>query len=379
MSNPKNPAKMKKTFRMMGLCALAMLAVVSCKKNEQQGSVTIKANIAQLNNESRTEIGPDNWLVWKTGDQIKVYTADKSNSAIFTTNDNNVTQATFSGNMEVTDGCYAFYPAEGVEYSNGSFKLRLSGTQTFVDGNFANNTYPMYATCTGNEFYFDSPYGVLALPLCGSGTVSNIVLRDNNDFGLCGYYSNLENIQTTFFMAIQGSSITLNCGDVELGNTPKTFCFVVPANVVFGNGFTATVNGTNGVLCTLSTTKNNSIAPGAIRTMPLTLVGDGSTVVTGDTQAVPDQPTSITLQATYIVPDSLTVTEVGFYYGTDSTNLTTKVTAAAVESPFSYTIDSLTAGATYYYRAYIKIGGNETRGGLKSFSTLAHQPSTSRR
>lgn len=250
---------MKKTFRMMGLCALAMLAVVSCKKNEQQGSVTIKANIAQLNNESRTEIGPDNWLVWKTGDQIKVYTADKSNSAIFTTNDNNVTQATFSGNMDVSDGCYAFYPAEGVEYSNGSFKLHLSGEQTFVDGNFANNTYPMVATCEGDEFNFDSPYSVLALPLCGSGTVSNIVLN-NDGFGLCGYYINPENIETTFFMAIQESSITLNCGAVELDNTPKTFCFVVPANL-FGNGFTATVNGTNGVLCTLSTDKNNSIAP----------------------------------------------------------------------------------------------------------------------
>ena len=58
MSNKmKGETTMKKTLRLMGLCALAVLALAGCKKNEQTGTKTFKATISQLNSDARTSIG----------------------------------------------------------------------------------------------------------------------------------------------------------------------------------------------------------------------------------------------------------------------------------------------------------------------------------
>ena len=177
----KGVTTMKKTLKLMGLCALAVLVLAGCKKNEQNGNMTFKATISQLNNNAKTEIGSGNWLVWNTGDQIKVYTADKTetNAANFTLATGiGQTQATFSGDLAESNAYYAFYPTTGVEVTGeGKFTLPVSGTQTFVDANFTTNTFPMCATTTDGDFEFHSPYGILGrLSIC---CVISLVRRPN--------------------------------------------------------------------------------------------------------------------------------------------------------------------------------------------------------
>ena len=65
------------------------------------------------------------------------------------------------------------------------------------------------------------------------------------------------------------------------------------------------------------------------------------------------------------------VTETGFYYGTSSGSLTTKVSTNGSASPFSTVLTDLTPGTTYYYIAYVKEGGEEVAGTVKSFTTKA--------
>ncbi len=64
----------------------------------------------------------------------------------------------------------------------------------------------------------------------------------------------------------------------------------------------------------------------------------------------------------------MTVSEVGFYYGTTS-NPSTKVTATGTSSPFSKALTGLTPGTTYYYKAYVIEGGQESAGSVVSFNT----------
>ena len=262
---------MKKTLKLMGLCALAVLVLAGCKKNEQNGNMTFKATISQLNNNAKTEIGSGNWLVWNTGDQIKVYTADKTetNAANFTLATGAGTKdATFSGTLTESDTYYAFYPTTGIELTGeGKFKLPVSDTQTFVDANFTTNTFPMCATATDGDLEFHSPYGILGIPMKGTATIGSIVLTDSLGMLLEGYYE-MNDVDTTFVG--NSATITLSFGEglTLSADTAKTAYFIVPAGV-FTMGFKAEVKGTDGNRITmLETSKNNVIVKEYIRLMP---------------------------------------------------------------------------------------------------------------
>ena len=64
----------------------------------------------------------------------------------------------------------------------------------------------------------------------------------------------------------------------------------------------------------------------------------------------------------------MTVSEVGFYYGTTS-NPSTKVTTSGTSSPFTKALTGLTPNNTYYYKAYVIEGGQERTGSVVSFTT----------
>ena len=59
-----------------------------------------------------------------------------------------------------------------------------------------------------------------------------------------------------------------------------------------------------------------------------------------------------TLQGSYS-GETGTISEVGFYYGTTSGSLGSKAVATGTSSPFSKAITGLSAGTTYYYKAYV--------------------------
>ena len=265
---------MKKTLRMMGLCALIALAAVGCKKNEQKDTMTFKANLPQPACDAKTHIGSGNWLMWNAGDQIKVYTADKNedNAATFTTTDADQTTANFSGTLDQSELYYAFYPTAGVELNaDGKFMLPVSATQTFVESNFTTNTFPMCATSTDGTFNFRSPYGILGIPMTGDATIGSIVLVDTLGMPLAGYYA-MDANDTTFVGT--GNAITLDFGTgVTLdATTPTTAYFIVPAGV-FTSGFTASVKGTDGsTILNLGTNKPNTILKESIHIMPATTV-----------------------------------------------------------------------------------------------------------
>lgn len=88
-----------------------------------------------------------------------------------------------------------------------------------------------------------------------------------------------------------------------------------------------------------------------------------------------------TLQGSYS-GETGTIDEVGFYYGSSTGNLPTKVAATGTGSPFSKAITGLSAGATYYYKAYVHEYNESTSsyeyryGDESNFTTLAVSTAT---
>ena len=262
---------MKKTLRLMGLCALAMLALTGCKKEQNNGNMTFKAKITQPTSDTRTEIDANNDLVWSDGDMIKVYTAAKAGATFTISGGQGTTEATFNGTLEASESYTAIYPATNVDVNtDGNIEFQLSGTQTFVNGNFTTDLYPMYATSTDGNFTFHSPCGILALQLKGNATIGSIELTDSLGMDLAGTFE-LTGADVNFHDTQSGVGILLGFGANGLtldANTATLVYFVVPEGA-FAGGFKADVKGTDGNrIILLETSTPNTITAEYIHLMP---------------------------------------------------------------------------------------------------------------
>lgn len=364
MFNFTNLTDMKKVFRIMGLCALVALAATSCKKEEQKLASSFKAELTQPTSDAKTHLSGSD-LHWNSGDAIKVF--DNAGTAyLLSTTDNNVKEATFTGEttLDASESYAAFYPAAGATLSGTEVLLGLPAVQTYAEGTFGNATYPMAATNTGTSFTFHSPCGLLAIPVKGTGNIGTIELTGKASENLAGqlrYNLNGEPQGLTNGQA----TVTLDCGNITLDATnATTFYFVVPAGV-FANGFKAVLKNGTTELYTLETMQDNTIAAETIKMMPVVTVS--AVAVTTDPIANVGY-TDATVSGSYVAPTGMSVTEVGFYFGTDSTSMTSKEQATLATS-FSHTFDGLTESTTYYYMAYAKNGENEYTGMVESFTT----------
>lgn len=368
---------MKKTLKLMGLCALAMLALAGCKKNEQQTTGSLTAKLTQPVSESKTHIGAG-WLRWNVNDAIKVFDA-AGTAYSFTTTDNDSIVASFDGatGIYATQAYTAFYPeANTSDVTDGYVYLTLPGSQTFDEATFASNTYPMLATNggSGTTFTFHSPCGVLAIPMTGTATIGSIVLIDNNYAPLNGNMkislAGLDPINTTYTFVDTSNATTLSCGGLTLDpTTPQTFVFVVPAGV-FANGFTAVINDTSGnEIYVLATSNDNTIVKETITTMPVVNIS-GISVTTGTAEPDPTDATKYILHGSFSAPLGTSVDEVGFYYG-EGTSLT-KQAVTPTGNNFSLTI-TVAPGQTITYKAYAKNGMNEIvdEAGASNFTVFA--------
>ena len=256
----------------MGLCGLLALAFVSCKKDkETTGNMTFEATISQPTSNSKTHIGPDNMLVWDAGNTIKVFNA-AGQYGDFTTNDNNAVTATFAGTLTASESYTAFYP--NAQFDGTNVRVAVGGTQTYVADNFANNSYPMLATNSGDNFLFHSHAGVLRLQFTSEvgATVGSITVAGVGNDVLAGtmvypygYHYNFNDVMP----------YTVEDG-VTLQSTPTVFNIILLENAL-SNGFTVTLKAVDGSeLQSFTAPEGNTIMAENIVIMPeLAVTGTG--------------------------------------------------------------------------------------------------------
>lgn len=270
---------MKRTIRIMGLCALVALVAASCQKNEGKMTNTLSATLNQPTFDDKTYIGENDYLMWSAGDQIMVFDANCV-SHTFNAVSSGTTHTDFVGDDMIDPSVtyWSFYPIDYVtNLSNGVITFSIPSTQTYVEGSIATNTYPIAASNggSGTEFTFRGLFGILAIPLTGDCTIGSVEVTDAA-FNLHGQTSTrFQDIDPTLVGTdAKGGkdrrTITLTFGEdgLTLTSTPQVIRFVLRP-LACSRGFSITVKDLNdNVIYTRSTTSNNIIMPERIRLMP---------------------------------------------------------------------------------------------------------------
>lgn len=266
---------MKKSFMILAVLAMSALAMVSCKKDKDTDNgekITIYATMdSPKAGGERTHLGPttNNFTptYWSTYDEVAVFSGNQMKEFELTGGEN-TPDATFAGEAPTANSAYcAFYPYSGpnnlsATQSGSTYTVTyaLPYCQTYkapVNGNptFDDRDCPMIAYSTdGQNYQFKNMMGVLKLDLKGTGTVSYIVLKDNNtNAKLHGTATVSVSAQgatpslTSASITDGGNDLKLTCGDgVELNeNTATSFYFVVPVGTLGTNGFIIDVYNAN--------------------------------------------------------------------------------------------------------------------------------------
>lgn len=246
-----------------------------------------------------TDVTDDNTL-WQEGDEIAVYNVGVSGKPkrFVLVDGAGTSYGTFVGNIEPTGNYYGVYPYSAVRdqvLDGSSISFILPANQSYAEGSFGRDAAVFAATSTteGDDvvLHFEPLLGYLSLSLktpsnttrdassiVGGHSVGSIVLHENSlggvalsgkatiDMSSADYE---HNIPPTLSAAPGGSlDVTLNCGVVQLGSTPKEFIIAVPAGA-FSKGLCATVNGTDGKkIMSLATTASNTITANYITQLP---------------------------------------------------------------------------------------------------------------
>ena len=238
-------------LKIMTLCTVAVLALASCKKdNQPQANVpengflaTVEAN---QGNGGRTHlVGSE--VQWNAGDQIAVRNGNGTSATFSLSAGENTTEGTFlssqSGDDFFQPTYTAVYPATGNSITGeGTATITLPATQAYVANSFANGAMPMMAVSGEQTLAFKNMLGGICFPMVGDNlTVTRLVLTSNSaDDNLSGVFSaDYNNGQPTLTYTSGGAnSITLDCGaGVTLDATTATdFTVMVPAGSL-ANGF----------------------------------------------------------------------------------------------------------------------------------------------
>ena len=242
-----------------------------------------------------TDVTDDNTL-WQEGDQIAVYNVGVNGSPVtFTLVDGAGTSyGTFEGEIEPTGNYYGIYPLSAAGALDGtSIAITLPASQNYAEGSFGQNAAVFAATSTsvGSDVVlnFEPLLGYLSLSLTtlpntsrdaesrvGGHSVGSIVLHENSLGGMSLSGAATVDMSSTPQLVSSptggGLDVTLNCGGVQLGSTPKEFIIAVPAGA-FSKGLCATVNGTDGKkIMSLATTTPNVTEVNYITKLPAQVV-----------------------------------------------------------------------------------------------------------
>ena len=203
---------------------------------------------------SRTALLPGGSVVWSEGDEIKIFSAVQAGGSVFSTDAASAgsSSAVFRGSIEGEAPFYALYPASaGTSLSGDGLGVSLPAVQQYVSESFAPGASPAAArSADGAHLQFGNLCGLLCVQLTGSASVSALRITSASGEALWGggtvTFGDEPQLALKYKTKEQ-RTLTLECpSPVRLEkDTPRSFCFVVPAGTLSG-GFTVTIEDSGG-------------------------------------------------------------------------------------------------------------------------------------
>lgn len=271
---------------------VAQIAVPDCL----QVSIADEESRMQLSNEK---------TVWTEGDKVSVfYKSDANQCWKFNgkTGDRSgtlscVSQGTATAKMEKVVIVYPYSESYMITPSSGNIEAKLPSVQKYLHGSYGLESSPMISSGYYTQFALKNVCGWLKLQLSGTGTITKITLKGNNDEQLAGdMYINADDATVTLASASVDNDdnqetggtlvfedsivkeVELYCdGGVDLSGADVTPFYIALPPTVFEQGFTATLHFDNGMQKEISTSKQVEITRNHIVPMEKT---DATTVPT---------------------------------------------------------------------------------------------------
>ena len=238
---------MRNIFKFFAV-ALAMLAAVSCEKNEVPGNelsgepITLTASIT--NGGTRTSLG--GWddiaeefpVLWSKADEIAVIQGSNVFKFVLVSGEGTTSGVFICENpqgFQPSQQFNAFYPYDLVYVNTWNKTIyNVPSEQSYVANNFASKVAPMAASGTiGESLMFTNLFSVLKLQIKGYEQVKEIDVVSMVNMKMSGsavLSFSQDGIPSIEKWESGARSVKLNCGDgVQLNNTDYTdFMIMIP-------------------------------------------------------------------------------------------------------------------------------------------------------
>lgn len=267
-----------KKFLFVPVLAMAAALSFSCSKDNIEGDDTAsgsntgyfapKSVINASSNATKTTLD-GNSILWAKGDAITLFGQDGKPYSYTLTDGAETTSGTF-GISELPDQqvtAYAVYPAVEATLSGTSVSVNIAAAQTYVAEGFS-TAYPMAAvTDDGENFTFSNLATVLSLSLKGDMSVNTITVESLDGAGIAGAATVDFAGEIPVLAAAEraSSSVTLDCGGVQLTTDTETvFNFIIIPGT-YEEGFKITVLNAEGNGPVKFTPTDITLSPGTIK------------------------------------------------------------------------------------------------------------------
>ena len=308
--------------------------------------------------------------------------------AVSTTAATDVTSTTATLNGDITSDGGAEITARGFVYATSNADLiigatdvtnvTVSGTTGVFTENITGLTagttyfYAAYAiNSVGTTYGNEQNFTTLAKPTVSTAAASAITSTTATLNGNITSDGGAEITERGFVYATSNT-------DLIIGTTGVTNVTVSGTTGTFNSAITGLTAGTTYYYRAYATNSVNTTYGDEQSFTTLAVAPTAST-----TAATGITSTTATLNGHITSDGGATITERGFVYATSNTDLiigttgVTNVTVSGTTGTFNSAITGLTAGTTYYYRAYATNSVNTTYGDEQSFTTLAVAPTAS--
>lgn len=242
--------------------------------------------------------------VWSANDRLALY-ADGAGPTLFAlVEGEGLDVATFSGSA-VGKQYYALYPfSDAKSYNGKEIELVLPATQTYAEGSFGPESFPMVASSTDGMFVFKNLCSILKIQLKGFHLLTSVTFTANDP--LTGV-SGPARVNPTFSVSpdlkmTEGASpsVTLDVGSILLEPEEITDLYLVLPAQTYKGGFTLTVNTSGGKMVkstsadvTLLRSQMHALSPFSVKLTEgiepsLKLEGEGTEVSPMLISSIPD-------------------------------------------------------------------------------------------
>lgn len=270
------------------LAALVLVIPASCvreamiddlqKETPGEGkTITIRATMEQ--GLTKTTLDESNGVVWKSGDQIKVYNAANPDGVFFTLDTYSAGSAVgvFTGAELSGEGpFYACYPASaGGALADGAITINMPAVQNATDaGTFANGANITVGIAAAlDEFYFRNVCGLVGIMLKGDKSISKLTITSDGYDVLSGTMKVtpfISEAPSAMWTDYTSSTLSLEFENPVALNPEGTMFYIVAPAGTLGAGYSLEVQDNDGgaMVKHASSDGSNFIERSTIRPMP---------------------------------------------------------------------------------------------------------------